>query len=90
MSSNLIPVFAGEWLIDALRSRIDEIKSEAETLQVVTQQHNLSADVVRACSEMVSSIHRMESRLSQLEDCVGAYHFHAPSSRNDAIGDLSH
>ncbi len=78
MSSNPIPVFTGEWIIEALRGRLDEIKSEAEALHTVTQQNNLSADVVYACSEMVSSISRMENRLSQLESCVNAYHFHAP------------
>jgi hypothetical protein len=90
MSSNLIPVFTGEWLIDALRCRIDEIKSEAEALETVTRQHNLSNEVVSACTEMVSSIHRMESRLTQLEDCVSAYHFHAPAHRSEVAGEKQH
>ena len=68
------PTVTDEWLVDALRCRINAMRSEAEILRLVTQQHDLPDDVVGACSEMVSSLHRMDSQLSRLEERVYAFH----------------
>jgi hypothetical protein len=73
MTSNQIPLFTGEWIIQALRNRLDEIKGEAEALHTVTEQHHLSNDVDFICQEMLSSIQRLDLNLCQLEASVNEY-----------------
>lgn len=73
MTSNQIPLFTGEWIIQALRKRLEEIKGEAEALHIVTEQHALSGDIEYICHEMLSGIHRLDRNLSQLEASVSEY-----------------
>jgi hypothetical protein len=73
MSPNSIPLVTGEWIIDAMRQRLNEIKSEAAALQTVTEQHALSADIEYTCREMLSGIQRLDKNLSQLEASVSQF-----------------
>jgi hypothetical protein len=73
MPSNQIPLFTGEWIIQALRNRLNEIKGEAEALYTVTEQHRLPGDIECICHEMLSGIHRLDLNLSQLEASVSEY-----------------
>jgi hypothetical protein len=76
MTSNQIPLFTGEWIIQALRSRLNEIQGEAEALHTVTEQHRLSGDVEYICHEMLTGIQRLDQNLSQLEASMSAYRTH--------------
>jgi hypothetical protein len=77
MTSNQIPLFTGEWIIQALRKRINEIKGEAEALHIVTEQHRLSGDVEFICHEMLSGIQRLDLNLCQLEASIEEYRSHS-------------
>lgn len=67
MPSNSIPLITGEWILGAMRQRLDEIKREAAVLQTVTEQHGLSAEVQHTCREVLSGIQCLDDSLTQLE-----------------------
>lgn len=77
MTSNQIPLFTGEWILQALRNRLNEIKGEAEALHIVTEQHRLSGDVEFICQEMLSGIQRLDLNLSKLEASMNEYAAHS-------------
>jgi uncharacterized protein (UPF0147 family) len=73
INHNRLPLVSGEWIIVALRSRLDEIKEEAEALQTVTEQHRLPENVQKVCQEMLLGIDHLNNNLSQLETSLDAY-----------------
>jgi hypothetical protein len=83
MAPNQIPLFAGEWIIQALRNRLNEIKGEAEALHTVTEQNHLSGDIEYICHEMLSGIQRLDLNLSRLEASVSEYRTH-PSEAHES------
>jgi uncharacterized protein (UPF0147 family) len=73
VTQNQLPLASGEWILAAMRDRLDEIKENAKTLQTVSEQHRLPEEVRQVCQEMLTGIYYLDSNLSQLETSLDRY-----------------